>query len=363
MQISPRELGTRWHIAVVRLRALGTARITTHPHVGRLGRLWIKGMRHDPDVLAATLPMMADHTGPLVAGMGTLIPLGGATAVFLFGIEPSVAGATIAAVATGLYGSLVAIPRRNFRRLHDKPITWEEIEALKGTIVGKDELKERPARGPIMKMFQNLKGTAPRRQGDQLEREYLSLVQDALTIQGLSGAAEVEVKRVLQSVGDAVGALPPAKTSDEEAADVAGDAEMLAARALREGDAVIAASLLRQADANLARARAIENNKILARRTHILRDEMIAQVRAVRSLLPALASDAATAATDFGRFASVSASVQSIASEAVSVEDARAELARELFPEMYAPALSTLPPVTTTITTPAETAARLELRR
>lgn len=352
MQILPQDLGKHWHVAVVRYRAMGTARIVTHPEVGRLGRAWSRGMRADPDVLAHTLPMIADQTGPLIGGLGTLIVLAGAVLLALVHLTLINALIVLGLMALGLYFSSVILPRRNFRRLHNRPVTWEEVEALKGSIAPKDDLKVTEARGPVMRLFQNLKGSAPRRPGDALEREYLGLVQDAITTQNLSQTAQAEVKRVLQSVGDAVGALPPTKTSDEEALDVAGDAEMLAARALREGDAVVAASLLRQADANLARARALENNKILARRTHILRDEMIAQVKAVRSLLPALGSDATMAATDFGRFASVSASVQSIASEAVSVEAAREELAQELFPEMR-----------TSVPVSVETAPRLELRR
>jgi hypothetical protein len=165
-----------------------------------------------------------------------------------------------------------------------------------------------------------------------------------LTIQGLSPTAEAEVRRVLRTIGETVGALPPPDAlENEEVADVLGDAEMLAARARREADPVVAESLLRQADASVARARAMENNRKLRRRTQVLREEMLTQIKAVRSLLPSLVSDAATAATDFGRFASLAASVQSIASEASSVADAREEVAATLRPYAVSAQLETEP--------------------
>jgi hypothetical protein len=339
MQIQPQDLGARWHVAVVRYRALGTARINLPPRVGFLGRIWSWGSDVPEDVAAATLPLMIDQTGPLVAGFGTGVGLISLAVILLSAFQPDIALPTAGVAGALLYGGIVAVPRRSFRRLHDRPVRHEEIEALKG---GKSKFGEglvkRPSRGPIMKLFQSMKGSAARRPGDELENEFLTFVQDALTIQGISPTAEAEVRRVLRTIGETVAALPPADAPEnEEVGDVLGDAEMLAARARREPDQIVADSLLRQADANVARARAMENNRKLRRRTQVLREEMLTQIRAVRSLLPSLVSDAATAATDFGRFATLAASVQSIASEANSVADAREELAVTLRPYTAAP--------------------------
>jgi hypothetical protein len=332
MQIQPQDLGTRWHVAVVRYRALGTARINLPPRVGFLGRIWSRGSGVPEAVAAATLPLMIDQTGPLVAGFGTGVGLISLGVAVLSAFQPEIMLSTAGIASVLLYGGIIAVPRRSFRQLHERPVCHEEIEALKGgkAKFGEGLVKRQP-RGAIMKLFQSMKGSAPRRPGDELEQEFLTFVQDALRTQGLSPTAEVEVRRVLRTIGETVAALPaPDAPENQEVADVLGDAEMLAARARRETDPVVAESLLRQADASVARARAMENNRKLRRRTHVLREEMLTQIKAVRSLLPSLVSDAATAATDFGRFATLAASVQSIASEADSVSDAREEVAAAL---------------------------------
>src|SRR5689334_19892727 len=132
MQIQPQNLGTRWHIAVVRYRALGTARLQLPPHIGFLGRIWSKGSGVSPEVTAATLPMMTDQTGPLVAGFGTTVGLISLAVVTLNAFQPEVFLSTAGVAAALLYGGIVAVPRRSFRQLHGRPVRYEEIEALKG---------------------------------------------------------------------------------------------------------------------------------------------------------------------------------------------------------------------------------------
>jgi hypothetical protein len=332
MVLRPRDLGNRWHIAVVRYRALGTARIHTPPQVGKLGKRWASGLDIPDEVAAATLPMIADTSGPAVWGIGTAIALiTVALITILSPALPVVLGMMLAALV-GIYASSVLVPRRKLHALHNAPVQWGELEALKGQDRKAGEGKIELSAKPLMRLFQSIRGTGAKPKEDELERAYLSMVQDALALKNLSETAEAEVKRVIRSIGDALGAVPSVAAETDDVADVLADAEMLAARAQREPDKVVAESLLRQADANVSRAKAMENNRRLARRTKILRDEMLAQVKAVRSLLPHLGSDAASAATDFNRFATLAADVQSIASEAASVADAREELAQTLRP-------------------------------
>lgn len=337
MQLKPKDLGPKWHTAIVRYRALGTARINTPPHMGRLGRIWSSGSGISEEVAAATLPMMNDQTGPLVNGLGTIIILLG---VVLGGLLAARGEFTnliflLTTALVGLFLSYVVLPRRVFRRMHSAPINFEELDALKGIEVRKEEEveeKKKPRGLNLMRLFASVRGTHGSRRNQELERTFLSLVQDVLSARDISPNAEAELRRVLQSVGEAIGSLPPEDAEDEEdLSDVVVDAEMLAARAAREKDDVAAASLLRQAEANLTRARSMQNNKKLARRVRILRDEMLAQVKMVRSLLPSLKSETASVATDLGRFADVAASVQSIATEAASVAEAREELSRTLW--------------------------------
>jgi hypothetical protein len=337
MQLQPKDLGTKWHTAIVRYRALGTARIHTPPHIGRLGRLWSTGSDVPEEVTAATLPMMADQTGPLVSGLGTIILLIGTVVGIWLMRNGSVLNLVqlLPIVLAGLFLSYIVLPRRVFRRMHAEPVNYEELDALKGIEARKEEEveeKKKPRGLSLMRLFASVRGTHGSKRNQELERTFLSLVQDALSARDLSPSAEAELRRVLKSIGEAIGSLPPEDSDeDEELSDVVVDAEMLAARAAREKDEIAAASLLRQAEANLTRARSMQNNKRLARRVRILRDEMLAQVKMVRSLLPTLKSDTASLATDSGRFAAVAASVQSIATEAASVADAREELSRSLW--------------------------------
>jgi hypothetical protein len=332
MVLRPRDLGNKWHIAVVRYRALGTARIHTPPQVGKLGKRWASGLDIPEEVAAATLPMIADTSGPAIWGMGTALALITATLIALLSPPFFAAVGMALAALVGIYACSVLVPRRKLRALHDAPVRWEELEALKGRDRKAGEGKIELSTRPLVRLFQSIRGVGAKPREDELERTYLAMVQDTLALKNLSETAEVEVKRVIRSIGDALGAVPAVAAETDDVADVLADAEMLAARATRESDKVVAESLLRQADANVSRAKAMENNRRLARRTKILREEMLAQVKAVRSLLPHLGSDAASAATDFNRFATLAADVQSIASEAASVADAREELAQTLRP-------------------------------
>lgn len=337
MQLYPRDLGDKAHIAVVRFRALGTARVQTPPRVGVLGRLWKRGVSVPSNVAAATLPMLADTSLPLTTGIITFLGLG-ATALTFFGHVPPLP--VWGTAAAGMYGAAVAIPHFLFARLHSRPLTHQELEMMKGAATRRLRERERPApKMPLMRLFQSLKGTVPKRPGDELEQEFWTLAQSVLDTGDVSTTVDAELRGVLRALGNGIAALPPVEPVDSEAAtDALTEAETLAARARRDSDPVVTESLLRQADALVEQARALESARRLARRTEILRAELLAQTQAVRALLPSLVRDTHAAANDFSRFASLAASVSSVAGEANSLRAAHEELAAELYPAPFATA-------------------------
>jgi hypothetical protein len=339
MTLRPKDLGNRWHVALVRYRALGTARIQEPPRLGRLGRLWSSGLDVPEETLAATLPLMADHTTPLVWGLGSASALAG-VALFLLG-GPSALPVALAVVLVGLFLAVYLLPRRVVRRFHTAPVEVDELEVLKGSDVkARVEEDEKPvgftrALQPLRtlsRLFDSVRGVQPTRRTPGLEQEFLALAQEVVELQSVSPEGEASLRDVLRKLGEAVGRVPAgdARESDD-VYDILGDAEMLAARAQREKDSVAAASLLRQAEALFARAAATEQNKKTARRVRVLRDELTAQVKMVRSLLPALRGEAVATTTELDRFTRVSETVQGIASEANSVAAAREELSQTLW--------------------------------
>ncbi|GAB4452458.1 MAG: hypothetical protein OHK0029_03400 [Armatimonadaceae bacterium] len=338
MQLQPKDLGDTWHIAVVRYRALGTARINTPPHIGRLGRLWASGLNLPEEVAAATLPMMADHASPLAHFAASLIVIASLVSLLIWGWGMLLFVLPIAALL--LFLVMVVLPRRTFHNFHTRPVNWEELEAVKGPAIRsrneENELDDETERGfrpirNVIKLFQTMRGTRPGKRNDELERTFLTFAQEVVSARGFSPSTETELRGVLRAMGNTIGSLPFEDAQEaDDIADVLTDAEMLVARAEREKDRIVAESLLRQAEAHVSRATAIENNRKLARRIRVLREEMLGQVKMVRSLLPSL-KEGAGVSTDQNRFNTLSQNVQSIATEAVSVSAARDELARTLW--------------------------------
>jgi hypothetical protein len=337
MQLQPKDLGEKWHIAVVRYRALGTARINTPPRLGRLGNLWAKGVDASPEVIAATLPMMADQTNPLVHFAGSLTVIATIAATIA---RPDLFLLILPIALALLLVFLILLPRQIVHKMHSKPLEWEELEAVKGPLnrvrTETDEEEEaglnplQPVR-KLLNFFQSIRGTRPGRPSDELERLFIAFVQEVVAAQGISEAHQKELRQVIRSMGNVIASIPAQDARDaDEIADVLMDAEMLVNRAEREGDKVVAESLLRQADAHVSRASAIQNNRKLAKRIRTLREEMLGQVKMVRSLLPALKGEAIVA-SDESRFLTVSENVQGIASEASNVVAAREELAQALW--------------------------------
>lgn len=313
MEIKPQDLGEHWHIAVVRYRALGHARFTLPPKIGVLGRIWASGLDIPEPVAATTLPLMNDFTAPMVVGVGTGIVL---TALSICTLCQFASGVIIGSVIVGggaLWGCMVVLPRRAFRRLHQTPVRSSELEALKGVQPKRQEKPEpiQRSKNTILKVVDGLRGIAPRAPGDELETEFLRFVQDVLDIRSVSSTTESEVRRVVHAIGEATGSLPdPMLENDSSANRVEG------------------------AEANLAGKHAWENHQRLLHRIDLLRDELITQIKAVRTLLPTLGEESLSSVNDFSRLVSVATKIESIASEVSSLTEARQELALTLYPRL-----------------------------
>jgi hypothetical protein len=321
---------------IVRQRAMGTSRVAIQPRIGPLGRLWSRGLGLTERVASHTLPMAADKTGPLVGGLTTGFGFVGAVLLYASFSGPTevivpYSAASLAATAASMYGSAILLPRRAFKHLHWQPLQVEELLDLKGVEIKPkaENLPEIPAMKLVRKFMHNLRGTAPRRPGDGLEQAYLDLVVAVLRQENISEAAQADLRHTLAELGEGVSALPLAEKDEAEVDDLLVEAETQAARARRETDPILSASHLRHADALFARAKAAEQMARRYRQTRTLRDEMAAQIAAVRTALPTLGQTTAqhTIATKGFVLDGVSAQVQAITREAASLTAAQEELA------------------------------------
>lgn len=295
MELTPRELGEYWRVAIFRFRALGTARIHTPPHTGFLGRWWAAGSGVSERVTAATLPMMADTTLPLTILPFVALTLLAFAASWLNGFRPDKTLFFFAAILAPLYFFVIREPRRRFRQLHEARLRMEEIQALKGATPKREKAAQsEESRNKLATTFQSVRGKIPLPPAGVLEREFLQFVQDALILRDLPPTVETEIRRTLPALGETVALL------------TVWDA---AANEIPTND-------------SLAR----ENLRRLARRVETLEAAVLEQLPALRRLLPALAADGPAAATDFNRFTALLAELQSVIAETASVSEAREEM-------------------------------------
>lgn len=234
--------------------------------VGGLGGGWGLGFGM-PALMMATQAQKPEHL--LIAG--------------IFGAF-SVAGLTIAAL----------VPRNMVRRWGKTPLSEQELEAL---LQAED---------------------------DELERSYLLLIRETLSQKCLPAAAQVELKEAIKVLGMALDRLPPApaETSLRDTTSLRIEATTLRQQALTEPDQVASESLVRRADALERSASAMEKSATLLRRNSLLRQELQAQLEALRL---ELGSTSVTGA-DATSLAQVSSIARGVAREADALATARAEL-------------------------------------
>jgi hypothetical protein len=329
MNLSPADLGTRFQSALIKKR-LGRRGKSTHSvrPGAALTRLWTRDLKVSDEAMNLGMPAVRGAVEQAVGIAGTGIGFG----LFWMAALPQQdwIGATLGAgglIGAIGYGLLVG-PRRQLQKLHESPVTEEELAALGAPRMRALSVPEQ--------IFVALTGQIlqPAPVGDPLDDAYLLLAGEALRLDIGNPDAEAELRSALKALGDAVAALPaPAPIDSTQVADLLGDADLLLARARRESDPVVADSLQRQAEATVRHARALSSAAKIGRRTTALRQEVLAQIDALRAALPALARSSRQAAAL--SFTAVSQSVHNVAREAASVAAAQEELAVSLSPGRY----------------------------
>ncbi len=159
---------------------------------------------------------------------------------------------------------------------------------------------------------------------DELERSYLFLIREALSQSNLPEAAQKELKEAIKVLGLALDRLPPApaETASRDTQSLRAEAETLRQQAVTETDRVASESLGRRADALERSASAMEKSATLLRRNSLLRQELQAQLEALRLELGSTSVSGADA-TSLAQVASVA---RGVAREADALATARTEL-------------------------------------
>ncbi|MBC8136989.1 MAG: hypothetical protein H8F28_13995 [Fibrella sp.] len=350
MRLLPQDLGTKWHILTVRNRSLGMASVwakPTVPRLGRLGKRWIKDLPVSEEVAANTLPLTKEKTSNIAMGLGAgfgwifpvvALALGGD--LLAAGDVGGFFGAEVITLGLGgayAYGTFIGLPRQHLKKLHATAMTEEELTPfLTGNVPGLPQVLGEMA-GKFLRFF---KGPLPdgdvSNVEDELERSFLFLVRDVVRSQTVPKESEDELRAALRAIGEALCRLPPVAEVGSTggsllAADQRAEAQMLYARAEREGDPVIAGSLRRQANALEVAARASENMVAVSRRVRALRQELRAQIDVLRLTLPTWGRVGQSTAQPFVSnseltLSNIAGSVQSVASEAVAMSEAHDEL-------------------------------------
>ena len=159
---------------------------------------------------------------------------------------------------------------------------------------------------------------------DPLERSYLLLIREALLQNNLPATAQTELKEAIQVLGMALDRLPaaPAETAQRDTVSLRAEAASLHQQSVTEPDRVAAESLVRRADALERSAAAMEKSATLLRRNSLLRQELQAQLEALRLEL----GSTSTLGADAGSLAQVASVARGVAREADALATARAEL-------------------------------------
>jgi hypothetical protein len=297
MRIVPKDLGLAWHVRFLLARdsinKLGAE--PPVPHLGVVGRLCSEGMDLDERSAAALVPAARETISYCLVPFLPALPLSIVGSVMLFiplhapiGLLPVYLGTVaLAAAASG-----IGWARSRFRRLLEAPLSAEEVERL---------LEKTPG---------------------SMDRRFLELVRDAVRQPG-SAAAEENVQEALGSLAAAIERLPPIETAPLDTAALREEAQALELQAGTEPDRVTAESLERRARALLYSAQTHEHSALMFRRATALRNEIEAQMTAMREGLIALHAQALDAAG----FAELASSAREVATEAVRLAAAREELA------------------------------------
>jgi hypothetical protein len=338
MELLPKELGVRRHVAVTLLRSSAlhgqmaphmtapqvisqaevfrsaysevgrmardvSAKVSTNPNekvtAGPLTRFYMSMMDMPPNAARQIISTQGGMIGGMAGGFGGGFGFGFMFPAFLMFFMKKKPEIAIIFFLIGLIGLAIGIlgPAFILRNWSRKALTTLEVTVLA------EAAKE-----------------------DALEQEFLHLVQDALLYVPSSAQAEKELKDAIRSLGDAIDRLPPAHSVSVNVAELQADLERVREEAETEQDTVIRESLNRRATAirqSLQGAKRTERNN---RRAEALREELLAQVRALRISL----SDRYERSEDVIRLDGLADSMGRINTEADAIADAQLELEEAL---------------------------------
>jgi hypothetical protein len=320
MEILPRDLGVWRNVALIRLRAGGPAltalpssdEATYQKRLGPLGRFWTRGLDLPPEAKAAVLEGMGGLIGGFLGGVAGGFGGGfGGPAIGAAASGHEIAGAVFGTIAVSAVGFGFLGPGITLKRCHAKQVNIADVDRLLALT-----------------------------QGNEVETAYLHLVRDALLQAGLSADAAQSLRDALRTLGDAIDRLPPAPPPGSDAEALREELAQVQAEAAAESDPVIAASLERRIGALEYALRSADRSALLAKRANALREEMRAQIQAVRVGLVVLRDGAG----EVNNFASLAASVRRVAGEANAIADARAELDSYVAPSAPTPRTETATP-------------------
>lgn len=310
MELIPADLGDSRAIALFQMRAaqvnnaMGARNrlrgsLTTASAPTALNRLWAResGLGEEAGLVAlnGTRGRLLGLMGGFGAGWGVGF---GMPAVIIASQAHEPAAFVTATVMGAMAATGIAIatlgPRNMVRRWGKTPLSSQEIDVLLGA------------------------------EEDSLERSYLLLIREALAQENLPEGAQKELKEAIKILGQALDRLPPvpAETSQRDTNSLRAEAIDLREQALQERDRVAAESLERRADALERSAIAMEKSATLLRRNSLLRQELQAQLEALRLELGSTVSTGADASS----LAQVSQVARGVAREADALVTARAEL-------------------------------------
>ena len=321
MDIQPLDLGTRRGVAAIHARAnsmqagnfrrggrLSSQAPTDVRPVGVIGRWWLRGLGLDPEQEAKVLASVRGVTRGLSAGMiggfgggfGTNALVMGIVSATQPGAGPGPILATVfGTLAVGGIAAGIAAPRSLIRRWVSGPLTESEL----------DELSSHA--------------------DDALEKSYYALVRDAIRIDNAPEKVATEVRSAIATLGQAIESLPATTSSDAtlDGETLRAEAAEVRTRGLADADAVVSESLLRRADALERQADAIGHSAQAIRRAAALRDELSAQVEALRLGLGAYyAGGNLSVSPDEGSLTRLASSARAVATEANALARANAEL-------------------------------------
>ena len=274
--------------------------------VGAIGRWWLRGLDLDSEQQAKVLASVRGVTRGVSAGLIGGFGGGFGTNALLMGIisathDSSGPGPALAAIfgtlALGGIGAGIAAPRAMLRRWVANSLTESEL----------DELSSHAE--------------------DALEKSFYALIRDAVRIENAPENVAAEVRSAIATLGQAIESLPALASTDAtlDGETLRAEAAEVRARGMAESDAVVSESLLRRADALDRQAEALGHSAQAIRRAAALRDELAAQVEALRLGLGAYYSGGAVAPED-GSLARLASSARTVATEASALARANAEL-------------------------------------